>query len=873
MAYSVSLVPIGPGDRLGVYEIRALIGTGGMGEVYRATDSTLRRDVALKVLRQDLVADRVTAQRFRREAHVLASLNHPNIGAIHGFEEQGDASAIVMELVDGPTLADRIRQRPLPLVEALDIARQIALALEAAHDRGIVHRDLKPANVKIVESTHRIVKVLDFGLAKILDSGATDDANEILTKTGPLTRPNVVMGTAPYMSPEQALGEPVDARTDIWAFGLVLYEMLTGQVAFAGKSSAEILRKILDSEPDWSLIPRHVPAGVSTLLRRCLKKDRDQRLRHIADARFLLDDCAIDGGAMPVARSRALSKAAWVVAGVAALAAIVIAIPSFRTTAASELRLQIYAPPFSSDVIAVSPDGGSLVFEANDASGSNLWIRSFGELEPRLLKGTEGGQMPFWSPDSRYLAFFTPSALKRIEMQSGIVETVAAVHSGASGGTWSKDGTLLVTYGTGDGLQMIRPPNAPVKIEKFPHAVAAMPMFLGDGRHFVYRSFEADRVHTYLSSIDNPAESRPLLIADSSAWVAPSGDLLFIRNGQLMEQALDSQSFTLVGEPTTVVDGVGGIALSVGGTTIAFRTTNPYTRRMQLKWFDRSGRVLQSVGEVFTVGITNASLSRDGRRVALWPGNLPGSDISILDLASNTLTQLTTGGNENDPMWSNDGTRVVFSSSRSGIYDLFTIAATGVGTPQKLVGSPEAIEIAHDWSWDGRYLLYGSAVKGGVNIFAMKLGTGEQIPVAQTPANEKAGQFSPDTRWVAYQSNESGHNEIYVQAFPVAGGRRRVSSAGGAQVRWNPNGKELFYVALDRTLMSVPVQLPSSGDGIVIGAPVPLFQTKVPDIDIPNLQQQYMVAPDGQRFLINTLDEPPSPIGVILNWRSSTQQR
>jgi Tol biopolymer transport system component len=654
----------------------------------------------------------------------------------------------------------------------------------------------------------------------------------------------------------------------------VLFEILTGQMAFSGRSSPEILNKVLNAEPDWSKLPADVPAGVRTLLRRCLAKDRHHRLRDIADARFQLEDAAHDGAGAAVAASQIAqaSRLGWWVAAVAGAGAIAtLAIPNLQWRAPRpELRFQVATPPFSNDAIAVSPDGHNIAYQVTDETGTSLWVRQFDSVEARPLKGTDNGMYPFWSPDSRYLAFLATGSLKRIDLQSNIVETLASAHSGAAGGSWRPDGTILVGFQVGGGLKML-PPSAKalVPVAGLTDVSAAMPKFLPDGRHFIYHSgVPGTAFDAFIGSLDNSVAPRRLLTSEWSTEVTPSGNVLFIRGGRLMIQALDQQTFTLVGEATPVSDRAV-MSVSVGGSTLAFRTGTDQARIQQYRWFDRTGRDFGSVGEPLVgQAMSNASLSRDGRRLALWPGRRSSTseEIWTLDLDSNTMKQLTSAPSvENDPIWSWDGSEVAFTSTKNGVFEVFGVAATGAGPWRKLVGSEGAIEIAHDWSKDGRYLLYGETARDGVDIYARRMDSGERIVVAKTAANEKGGQFSPDVKWVAYQSTESGRYEIYIQAFPQPTGRVQVSSAGGVQARWSPDGKELYYIAPDRALMSVRLTAASGAD-ISVGAPVKLFQTRITDLDIPNLQHQYMLSPDGKRFLINTAEAPPTPIGVILNW-------
>ena len=883
-----------PGVRLGPYEVTALIGEGGMGKVWRARHTTLKRDDALKVLPDAFASDPDRLARFQREAQVLASLNHPNIAHVYGLEQADGVQALVMELVEGPTLADRIAQGPIPLDEALAIARQIAEALEAAHEQGIIHRDLKPANIKV--RPDGTVKVLDFGLAKALDpipATAVDvTASPTITSPALMTGVGMLLGTAAYMSPEQAKGRAADKRSDIWAFGCVLFEMLTGRRAFEHEDMSETLARVLMQEPDWRSLPPKTPPAIHRLLHRCLAKDRRLRLSDVAAARLDIIDAqsAPQGDIEATSRpARWRERLAWTTAGlVIVLAAGALAWALRPASPGPELRLEVATPPTTDPIsLGISPDGRRLVFAATVDGRPRLWLRELGSVSPRPLPGTENGEMPFWSPDSRSLGFFVPGKLKRIDVDTGSVQELANA-SGGRGGTWSADGTILFTpSGTspvvriaatgGDTTAVTGIVSSLEGSNRFPH-------FLPDGRHFLYfAAGTPDTRGVYIGQLDG-SSSRRLLDSDSLAVYAPSGHVFFVRKQTLFAQAFDPIRLTLGAGPFPVAEqlamseaiaGAAALSASAAGPVV-YRTASGGGRR-RLAWFDRSGKEIAQVGDAENAGI-NPTLSPDGRRVALQRG--ASDDIWIVDLGRGVPTRFTfDAAFDIYPVWSPDGSQVVFSSNRSkGGYDLYQkpVGSTRSETPVAAASPIEARlsvqgtpgRLVMDWSPDGRFLMYRAIdQKTGVDIWALPLDGGKPFPIVQTEFDERDAQFSPDGKWIAYQSNQSGSFEIYVQSFPGPGGKQQVSRDGGAQVRWRPDGKELFYVALNGQLVAVPITLPATGQSIEPGTPVPLFATHVGGAVQTAGKQQYDISPDGQRFLMSTIvDDVTSPISIILNW-------
>jgi serine/threonine protein kinase len=870
-----------PGQRIGVYEIVAPIGRGGMGEVYRARDTKLNRDVAIKVLPEAVAHDPERLARFEREAKTLAALNHPSIGHIYGFEDSTGTPALAMELVEGPTLADRIAHGPIPMDEALGMAKQIADALEAAHEQGIIHRDLKPANIKVREDG--TVKVLDFGLAKALEPTGARAASASMspTMTSPaMTQAGNILGTAAYMSPEQAKGQAVDRRSDVWSFGCVLYEMLTGRGTFAGDTVAEVVGALLMSEPDWSRLPAGAPDAIERLLRRCLQKDRKRRLQSIGDARVEIEEWQREPHRevpRPTPVSGFRSQLPWFVLALVTLGALAQAVWFRRApdAPAREVRFEIATPtttdPFS---LAVSPDSSTIVFVATSEGRPQLWLRSLDAVSARPLAGTNDAFDPFWSPDSRSIAFFAGGRLERIDLDTGLVRPLAAAPN-PLGGSWNRDGIILFTPNyTGPMFQVAATGGDTVPATQMEPGQAShgFPQFLPEGRRFLYFASGTGDRGVYLGQLGGGAPKR-LLDADAPAVYGP-GQVLFVRQGTLFSQAFDQASGVLSGSPVAIAEQVpvratsrlAPLSASASGA-VAYRS-GPAGGARQFIWFDRSGRELGTAGE--SEGpFTFMALSPDGKQLAISQAVGGNTDIWKLDLARSVSSRVTVDpASELLAVWSPDGTRLVLNSNRSGVFDLY-LKSVNDTTPEKLLLPTPQNKAPNDWSPDGKFLLYRSpSLTTGFDLWALPLeGDRKPFPVAQTTFEERDGQFSPDGNWVAYQSNVSERVEIYVQPFP-GGNPERVSTKGGAQVRWRPDGKELFYIALDGRLMAVPIQLNSADKTLVAGVPTPLFNARVGAAAGTPFQQQYAVAPDGQRFLMSVISDLRAPVvTVILNWK------
>jgi len=876
---------LSPGARIGPYEVTAVLGAGGMGQVYRARDTGLGRDVALKVLPDALAADADRLMRFEREAKMLAALNHPNIAQVFGLEplpsdgSPASSRAIVMELVEGEDLAACLTRGPLPIDEALPIARQIADALEAAHDHGIIHRDLKPANIRLRRDG--VAKVLDFGLAKPLTGDSPSAAHEATVTSPALTTLGVILGTAAYMSPEQAKGRPVDRRTDIWAFGCVLYEMLTARRAFPGDDVSDTLVSILSRPPDWSAVPPATPAAVVRLLRRCLEKDRTKRLGDVHDARLELDDAEPGAAPSPVRRRPLALWAATAATGVVAIAlgwlggARTARLPD----AALETRMDIGTPPtldlIGAQSIELSPDGRKLAVIGLSDGRSRLFVRDFGAEAATPLAGTDGATFPFWSPDGRALGFFANGKLRRIELTTGSVVELADSTSGR-GGTWGRDGTIVFApTGPGPLMKVSSQGGTVTPVTKVSSSQEShqSPRFVAAGRQFVFTNvpLAGGEPSLMLADLDGSAPARLAEGSSQAAWVAPDW-LVFQRGGVLQADRVDLSRRTLAGKPITIATGlnvanIGSRAFSAAAGTVAFRRVGEPQNR--LVWFDRSGAAAGTVGGPGPHGFP--ALSPNGRWVAEErPG--AGVDVWLVDVRDGTERRLTFDeGNEGRPVWASDSRAVYYTNlngRRPGIWR--KAIDTDAPPAPVLEGSGLVLDAI---SADGQQLAFRQTNgRGHFDLFVLPLRAGATPQrLFESPATEAHAQLSPDGRWVAYSSDESGRFEVYVRRASSTGtDRLQVSTGGGAMPKWAPSQRELFYVTLDGVMRAVPVKL---GDSTVdFGPQTTLYSTQIPPFFITTAQSRtwYDVSADG-RFLMGVQTFTPPPIVVVLNWAPSAR--
>ena len=905
------------GSRIGPYEVGALLGAGGMGEVYRARDSKLGREVALKVLPTEFSSDPDRLARLHREAHVLASLNHPNIAAIYGFEDAGDVHALVLELVEGETLADRIGRGRLDRDEALPIARQITDALEAAHEHGIIHRDLKPANIKVRDDG--TVKVLDFGLAKLAETGVASgfsrkDLSMSPTLSLHATHAGMILGTAAYMSPEQARGKVVDKRSDIWAFGCVLFEMLTGARAFEGEEVSDILAAVLRAEPDFAKLPVATPPSIRRLLQRCFEKDRRERLPDIGTARLEIKDALatpaetiVSAAARPRDRVIASPRVAWSAAAVAcaiAIGAAVLTTLNLRTEPPVPpiARFQILPPNDGSFVVggtgplmAMSPDGPQLAFVAASGDGTSrqLWLRRMDATEGSPVPGTEGADTPFWSPDSRSVAFFAGTQLKRIDVSGGPPQIVCDLPAGggvagASSGAWNREGTILFFYSVGTGV-LYRvsanggaPTPATTLDESRGETAHIWPRFLPDGRRFLYwaNSAKPQNRGIALGSMDS-TETRFILASESAADFASPNYLLFRRGSALFAQTVNLEDLQLEGDAFRVADPVGalttlgrpGFSVSDTGVLAFWPFASPNEGDTELAIYDRTGKPTASLGVSLYRGI---DLSPDGTRLAVHLDDDSGGDVWVLDLQRGTRPRLTFDASQHNssPIWSPDGSRIAFASLRSGMWGLYEKPSSGTGREDLLFES-RTVKAPSSYAPDGRSLLFEIVdPTTRADLWWLPLnGDRKPLPYLQSRFTERRGQISQDGRWVAYVSDESGRGEVYVQGVSNAAAKWQVSTDGAGPARWRQDGKELFYTSGNR-MLSVDVE--PAGDGLRFGTPRVLFQYpfRNPRTDATPYHL-YAVSADGQRFFMQApvaSESASVPLTIVLNWTSALKQ-
>jgi Tol biopolymer transport system component len=886
------------GQTVGPYLISARIGEGGMGEVYRARDTKLGRDVAIKVVSGAFTADSERLARFAREARVLASLNHPHIGAIYGLEESDGVRALVLELVEGTTLADKLAAGAgLPIPETLEVARQIAGALDAAHERGIVHRDLKPANIAITPAG--VVKVLDFGLAKVVaDDALSGDPAKSPTVGPDGTGDGLILGTAAYMSPEQARGYVVDKRTDIWAFGCVIYEALTGRAAFARATVSDTIAAILTQEPDWGALPAATPPQLIRVLDRCLTKDATRRLRDIGDARVELTgdetpegDRNRSGLSFPWRRGTAVATAIAVMALLGVGVGLRLGLRREPLPAGAPAARFSVMPPgghafvhtVGSTFFAVSPDGSQLAFVANvPPNPPVIWLRPISALEPRVVPGTEGALSVFWSPDGRSLGFVANGKLKRIDLPSGAPVSLCDVAAIVAFGTWGRDDTILFASFLGDAIFRVSShggqPEAIISPDASLGEQVVWPSFLPDGERFLYLSQRPNSTGQLMLGQLGRA-SRPIASALSNAqWIDPDY-LVFAKEGVLVAQRFHLEAAQAIGPQIVIADSVD-FFLSTGRAmfsaspngTIAFHSFSNVSR---LAWIDRAAKEVGTVGapgDYLTV-----RLSPDGQ-TALFPKRRRGLgtwDLFTTDLAGNVERRLTSDpGSEAYPVWMPDGRSVVFGDGRHGGFLNLARKRLDTGVEDQLLPHEALQRRPMDVSPDGQTLLYTerSAAGGALDVLMLSMsGSARPTPLFASPFTEADARFSPDGRAVTFTSNESGRMEAYVAPFPPTGVKIPVSAGlyagidAQAGARWNPNGRELFYVSTDGRLMVVSV---STAPNLHVGRPSALL--KLPG----RLWDDFAVSADGQRFLAVVPEAlaGEQPLTIVLNWRADVQR-
>jgi serine/threonine protein kinase len=880
-----------PGTKLGRYETRSKIGEGGMGEVYRARDEKLNRDVAIKVLPADYSQDTERLKRFEQEAQAAGSLNHANILAVYDVGEHEGAPYVVSELLEGDTLRQRFGGTTLAPRRVIDYALQIASGLAAAHDKGIVHRDLKPENLFVTKDGR--LKILDFGIAKL--TGADDhkySQSEILTRRVH-TDPGKVIGTAGYMSPEQVRGLEADHRSDLFSLGAILYEMLSGRRAFHGDSAVETMNAILKEDPpELSQSNQQVAPGLERVVDHCLEKNPEERFQSARDLVFALN--ALSGSSATSAQTATIrnitpqwfkrrESIAWIAAGILLVAVLALSVLYFRRPPTEMRAVRLYINPPERNGFgdfALSPDGLHMIFVATDASGKTLlWIRALSSLTAQPLSGTEEAAAPFWSPDSRSIGFFAGGKMKRIEATGGPTRTLCN-SSAPRGATWSRDGVILFVPNFNSPLyQVSAGGGVPTQVTTLDKTETShrWPHFLPDGRHFLYTVVGApERSGLRIGSLDGKENRRLLNNVNTDGEYAPQGYLLFRRESALMAQAFDAEKLQFTSEAFPVAEQVGydpsilRTFFSVSQTGVLAYESNS-SGKTQLTWVDRNGKQLSLVGQ--PSNYLRQTLSPDEKQVAIDDLDAQGNrDIWIIDLARGTPTRFTFDPAVDwVPIWSPDGSRILFSSNREGVFDLYQKPATGAGK-EVLLLKTDLPKNPTDWSPDGKYILYAvNDPKTSFDLWVLPLfGDQKPFPFLQTQFNERAARLSPDGQWIAYASDESGDWQVYVQSFPLSGGKWQVSTNGGHFPVWRRDGKELFYVSPDKKVMAVDVK--GAGTTFERGVPKALFDLRVSDFT--SAQARFAVSADGQRFLINNTigENASSPIAVVLNWTSDLKK-
>jgi eukaryotic-like serine/threonine-protein kinase len=877
------------GTKLGPYEVVGPLGTGGMGEVYRARDTRLDRTVAIKILPQQLSSDPVRKQRFEREAKTISNLNHPHICVLHDVGHQDGIEYLVMECVEGETLAKRLEKGPLPLEQVLKYGAQIADALDKAHRRGIVHRDLKPGNIMLTPTG---TKLLDFGLAKPvspLASVATLTASA--GPANPVTEQGTIVGTFQYMSPEQVEGKEVDGRSDIFSIGAVLYEMLTGQRAFEGKSQLSVASAILEKEPaPISSVKPMTPLVLDHAVKKCLAKHPDERWQSAGDLaselRWISETSSQAAEGVRVAAGGKRSERTRWLLTVAFFLLVVVAGTGWWRASSQRVRPMYFhaSVPFAANDLALSRDGRMLAMVAYSTEANNyvLWTYEVGGRRTSSLPGTQGASYPFWSPDGKAIGFFADGKLKIVDVSRGLVQVLCDAPNGR-GGTWNREGVILFNPEANGGLSRVfSSGGSPVEVtqpdsSRF-ESSHRWPMFLPDGTHFLYLAAnftgQVENNAIFVGSLDS--KERHLLVSTSAnAAYADPGYLLYLRdNKTLVAQAFDRRRYVLSGEPQTLSDDVLYFAdvdravFSVSSGDVLVTQAGQGAPLSQLTWFDRSGKRAGNAGISGTYNTVR--LSPDGSRAATSQTDPEGRnvDIWILQSARGVTTRLTFGpAFHQAPIWSPDGKQILFSLVRRLSNQLYLKNADGSGSEEKVFDPGHMTANAWDWSRDGKYVLFRKATELWYLTWPERVAK----PLLQGKGTVRNAQFSPDGRWIAYASNETGKMEIYVSPFPNGNGKWQVSRAGGQEPRWRQDGKELFYLSAEGKMMAVPV---ATGSHFVADSPVALFQTYRPQRVSVLYVFSYDVSDNGQRFLINTkMDEPnAAPPSVLLNWASEMER-
>ena len=815
-------MPLSPGTHLGPYEITAPLGAGGMGEVYQARDTRLERTVAIKILPAQLSSDPIRKQRFDREAKTISSLNHPHICVLHDVGSQDGIDYLVMECVEGETLAKRLEKGSLPLDQVLKYGVQIADALDKAHRSGVVHRDLKPGNIMLTSTG---AKLLDFGLARpTMPSASLATLTGTAPQQSPLTQEGAIVGTFQYMSPEQVEGKELDARSDIFSAGAVLYEMLTGKRAFEGKSQLSIASAILEKEPTpISSVKPLTPANLDHAIRRCLAKDLEDRWQAARDLAVELKWIRESGSqvAIPAMRPEAqkpLGWLPWALCGVLAAGLVAGAI-WWRSSRPVE-QTMYFSAPFSFPVrdMAIAPNGQTVAVVGDHESRgkSALWLYEIGSREAKSLANTDGAIFPFWSPDGRSLGFFAEGKLKRLDMAGGGIQTLCDAPSGR-GGSWNSDGVILFTPSgqIGDVVNRISASGGtPQRISTLDTSRSETsnrwPMFLPDGKHYLFMAFnvskQTDTDAIYVGSLDSNERKFLTKATANPAYAAP-GYLLFYRDNTLFAQRMDLNKFELTGEASPILTDtqyqprIGHAAFSVSYGRVLLAQTGNGVSLSRLEWFDRNGKEVGEVGKPDLYA--NIDVAPNGKSVALDKADMGNQDVWIYDLQSESTKRMTFDpAIDAMPVWSPDGTRVVFASSRKQTFDLYLKTTDGAEEERPIEAAPGEDKYPSAWSRDGKYILYTR----GAGLWFLTFPELRSKPFLKTSSAVKNGQFSPDGKWVAYASNESGKWEIYVTSFPDARGKWQVSHGGGDQPRWRSDGKELYYLAADGKIMAVPVK-------------------------------------------------------------------